>query len=47
VTPEKRAEPLEESAPVGTIGYTTSYRDEPAGIEHVSVVAETEARGPE
>ena len=47
MTPDQHVEPVEKSAPVGTIGYTTSYEPEPPGIEHVSVVAETEARGPE
>jgi hypothetical protein len=32
---------------VGTIGYTSSYRDQPPEIADVSVVSVLEARGPE
>jgi hypothetical protein len=33
--------------PMGSIGYTGSYREQSADIEHVSVVSVLEARGPE
>ena len=33
--------------PLGSIGYTSSYRDQPPEIADVSVVSVLEARGPE
>jgi hypothetical protein len=33
--------------PMGSIGYTGSYREQSADIEHVSVVSVLEARGPD
>jgi hypothetical protein len=37
----------ERIPPIGTIGYTSSYRDQPPEIADVSVVSVLEARGPE
>jgi len=37
----------ERTPPIGTIGYTSSYRDQPPEIADVSVVSVLEARGPE
>ena len=36
----------ERTPPVGTIGYTVSYRERSADIREVSVVSVLEARGP-
>jgi hypothetical protein len=33
--------------PMGSIGYTGSYREPPAGVVEVSVVSVLEARGPD
>ena len=37
----------ERTPPVGSIGYTSSYRAQPPEIADVSVVSVLEARGPE
>jgi hypothetical protein len=37
----------ERTPPVGSIGYTGSYREQPPGIVTVSAVSVLEARGPE
>ena len=44
---ELRAAPRHRTPPVGSIGYTGSYREPSPDIVEVSVVSMLEARGPE